>query len=47
METENDYKLASLNSAFSRELDGHLTTGVNRKPMHPDQYLTYDSHHPQ
>ncbi|XP_068717235.1 uncharacterized protein [Montipora capricornis] len=47
METENDYKLACLETAVSREPDGRLTTGVYRKPTHTDQYLAYDSHHPQ
>ena len=30
METENDYKLAFLDTAVSREPDGHLTTSVYR-----------------
>ena len=47
MDTENDYKLAFLATAVSRELDGRLTTSVYRKPTHTDQYLAYDSHHPQ
>ena len=47
METENNYKLAFLGTAVSREPDGRLTTGVHRKPTHTDQYLAYDSHHPQ
>ncbi|XP_068678522.1 uncharacterized protein [Montipora foliosa] len=47
METENDYKLAFLDAAVSREPDGRLTTSVYRKPTHTDQYLAYDSHHPQ
>ncbi|XP_068699268.1 uncharacterized protein [Montipora foliosa] len=47
METENDYKLAFLDTAVSREPDGRLTTSVYRKPTHTDQYLAYDSHHPQ
>ena len=38
METENDYKLAFLDTAVSRETDGRLTTGVHRKPTHTDQY---------
>ena len=47
METENDYKLAFLDTAVSRESGGRLTTNVNRKPTHSDQYVAYDSHHPQ
>ena len=47
METENDYKLAFLDTAVSREADGRLTTSVYKKPMHTDQYLAYDSQHPQ
>ena len=47
METENNNKLAFLDTAVSREPDGHLTTSVYRKPTHTDQYLVYDSHHPQ
>ena len=47
METENDNKLAFLDTAVSIEPDGCLTTGVYRKPMHTDQYLAYDPHHPQ
>ena len=42
METENDYKLAFLDTAVSREPDGRLTTSVYRKPTHTDQY-----YHPQ
>ena len=47
METESDSKLAFLDTAVSREPDGRLTTSVYRKPTHTDQYLAYDSHHPQ
>ena len=44
---QNDTKLAFLDTAVSREPDGRLTTSVNKKPTHTDQYLAYDSHHPQ
>ena len=47
METENDNKIAFLDASVSREPDGSLTTSVYRKPTHTDQYLEYDSHHPQ
>ena len=50
METEKDNKLAFLDTAVLREPDGRLTTSVQkayRKPTHTDQYLAYDSHHPQ
>ena len=47
METEKDNKLAFLDTAVLREPDGRLTTSVYRKPKHTDQYLAYDSHHPQ
>jgi len=47
MEIENNSKIAFLNTSVYREADGHLTTSVYRKPMHTDQYLAYDSHHPQ
>ena len=47
METESGGKLAFLDIAVSREPDGRLTTSVYRKPTHTDQYLAYDSQHPQ
>ena len=47
METENDSKIAFLDVSVSREPDGRLTTSVHRKPTLTDQYLAYDSHHPQ
>ena len=47
METENDNKIAFLDASVSRQPDGRLTTSVYRKPTHTDQYLAYDSHHPQ
>ena len=47
METEKDNKLAFLDTAVLREPDGRLTTSVYRKPTHTDQYLAYNSHHPQ
>ena len=47
METENGSKIAFLDTSVSREPDGRLTTSVYRKPTHTDQYLAYESHHPQ
>ena len=47
METENNNTLAFLDTAVSREPDGRLTTSVYKKPTHTEQYLAYDSHHPQ
>ena len=46
METENN-KLAFLDTAVSGEPESRLTTSVYRKPTYTDQYLAYDSHHPQ
>ena len=46
-ETEKDNKLAFLDTAVLRESDGRLTTSVYRKPKDTDQYLAYNSHHPQ
>ena len=48
VEAENDSKIAFLDTSVSREPDGRLTTSVYRKPRtHTDQYLAYDSYHPQ
>ena len=47
MNTENNNKITFLNSLVTREPDGRLYTSVYRKPTHIDQYLAYDSHHPQ
>ena len=47
MRTEKDKNLAFLDTAVSREPDGRLTTSICRKPTHTNQYLAYDSHHPQ
>ena len=40
-------KIAFLNKSVCREPDICLTTSIYRKPTHTDQYLAYDSHHPQ
>ena len=47
METENNNKIAFLDSLVTREPDGKLLTSVYRKRTHTDQYLAYDSHRPQ
>ena len=47
METENDKKIAFLDTEVLRERDGRLTTSVHRKATYTDQYLAFDSHHPQ
>jgi len=49
MKTESDSKLALLflDTAVPREPDGRLTISVYRKPTNTDEYLAYDSHHPQ
>ena len=47
METENDNRIAFLDSLVTREPEGKLHISVYRKPTHTDQYLAYDSHHPQ
>lgn len=47
METENDNRIAFLDSLVTREPEGKLHISVYRKPSHTDQYLAYDSHHPQ
>jgi len=47
MEIENNSKIPFLNTSVSREPDGRLTTSVYRKLTHTDEYLAYDSHHPQ
>ena len=47
MEIEKDNTIPILDTSVSRDSSGLLTTTVYRKPTHTDQYLAYDSHHPQ
>ena len=44
---EINSKTAFLDMTVCKEPDDRLTTSVYRKPTHTDQYLAYDSHHPQ
>ena len=47
MEIEKDNTIPFLDTRVSRDSNGLLTTTVYRKPTHTDQYLAYNSHHPQ
>ena len=47
METETNNTIPFLDALVTRALNGYLSTSVYRKPTHTDQYLAYDSHHPQ
>ena len=47
IETEKDNSIPFLNTSVIRDSNGLLTTSVYIKPTHTDQYLAYDSHHPQ
>ena len=47
METETNNAIPFLNTLVTKDSDGYLSTSVYRKPTHTDQYLAYDSHHPQ
>ena len=47
METETNNTIPFLDTLVTRDSDGYLSTSVYRKPTHTDQYLAYDSHHPQ
>ena len=47
MEIEKDNTIPFLDTSVSRDSNGLLTTTVYRKPTHTDQYLAYDSRHPQ
>ena len=47
MEVEKDNTIPFLDMSVSMNSNGLLTTTVYRKPTHTDQYLAYDSHHPQ
>ena len=45
--SEKDNSIPFLDTSVIRDSNGLLTTSVYRKPTHIDQYLAYDSHHPQ
>ena len=47
METERDNTIPFLDITVTRDSDCLVTTTVYRKPTHTNQYLAYDSHHPQ
>ena len=47
MKIEKDNTIPFLDTSVSRDSNGLLTTTVYRIPTHTDQYLAYDSHHPQ
>ena len=47
IKADNDNKLAFLDSEVLRESDSRLAISEYRKPTHIDQYLAYDSRHPQ
>ena len=47
METEADNIIPFPDTSVTKDSDGYLSTKVYRKPTHTDQYLVYDSHHPQ
>jgi len=47
MEIERNNIIPFLETSVTRDTDSLLTTTVYRKPTLTDQYLAYDSHHPQ
>jgi len=47
MKIKKDNIIPFLDTSVSRDSNGLLTTTVYRKSTHTDQYLAYDSHHPQ
>ena len=47
METETNNTIPFLDTLVTRDSDGYLFTSVYRELTHTDQYLAYDSHHPQ
>ena len=47
MQIKRDTIIPFLNKPVTRNANGLLTTTVYRKPTQTDQYLAYNSHHPQ
>ena len=45
-EEEEEGKLPFLDTLVRKDQDGHIHTGVYRKPTHTNQTLHFDSHHP-
>ena len=47
MVSENKNRIAFSDTLVHRDADGRMSSTVYRKPTNTDQYLAYDSHHPQ
>ena len=47
MEIKKDNTIPFLDITVTRDSNGLVTTTVYRKPTHINQYIAYDSHHPQ
>ena len=46
IEKDSDGQLPILDILLSREENGSISTSLNRKATHTDQYLCFQSHHP-
>ena len=44
---ENVNAIPFLDTLVTKDSNGYLATSIYRKPTHADQYLAYDSYHPQ